>query len=741
MGELRLGTAPPEFAAYRDRTRAFSNLAGYEPQSFDLTGDRAPEHISGYAVTASLFPTLQVEPLIGRLFSRQEEVPGAPKVVVLSYEFWRRHYAEDQSVIGKLIRLSEQPYQVVAVMPRGFTFPATAATPGEPPSFWTPLAFTGQQLTDWASSFDTSVIARLRPGVSLAQASDDAKRVADEFEREHSDIYSGAGRLEVAVEPWAPDFGPATRLVLLMLLGAVAFLLLIACANVANLLLARAGARQREMSIRRAIGASAGRLTRQVLTETAVLTLGGGIAGCLLAYAMLRAISSVAIKEVNVAAASMNMRVLFFTFAVCAVTCVLCGLAPAWMFRISGMHEALRQSARQSGSSRANRKIARLLIVTEIACCVLLLIGSGLLLRSFARMLAVPLGFDPEHALIVRTTFNHNRYASPERRHAAEHAIQGRLESLPGVASLALTTHVPLADERQIGFHIDGAPPDEFHWADNALVSGDYFRVMKIPLLAGRTFSDGDSLRSPLVAVINQSMAGKYWPKQDAIGKTFQWGGRPISVIAVAGDIHIQAVDQPIGPTIYNSVYQMESGASANGVFVIRTRQDPMLLASAAQNAIWSVDKGLPILGFSTLDQVVSGSLAIRRISVVLIGAFALIALLLAVVGIYGLLSYAVMQRVQEMGLRLALGARPGAIATLVIGEGMRLAVMGIALGVAGGLIATRYIANLLFGVRSFDPLSFVGGALLLLVVCCIASYLPARRAARVDPMVALRYE
>ena len=749
MGEVHLGAAPPEFAAYRDRTRAFSSLAGYQPASFDLTSDREPEHIPGYEVTASLFPTLGIQPFIGRTFTSQEESPGAQKVVVLSHQFWRRHYAEDTHIIGKIIRLNEQPYKIVGVMPSGFTFPSTAATPGDPPSFWMPLIFNSHQLNDWASSFDTSIIARLRPAVSLAQARDDVKRVASQFEGEHPDIYSGTVRLEATAEPWAPNFGAATRVVLLMLGAAVGFLLLIACANIANLLLARAGARQREMSIRRALGASAGRLTRQVLTETAMLTIVGGATGCALAYGLLRALNAVAIQEINIGAAALDIRVLLFTFALCGVTCLLCGIAPAWTFRISELHEALKQSSRQSGPSRANRKIARLLIVAEIACCVLLLIGSGLLLRSFVRTLAVPLGFDPGHTLIVRTTFNRQRYASPQRRHAVERAMEARLASLPGVATVALTSHVPLADERQIGFHIDGRPRDESHWADNALISGDYFRVMKIALLKGRAFSDADTAQSPLAAVVNQSLATQYWPKENPIGKGFDWGARHLTVIGVAADIHIQALDKPVGPMIYNSAFQIESGASTNGVFIIRTqtdlrmhtRDDPMRLAASARNAIWSVDKGLPILGFSTLQQVVSVSLAIRRMSLALVGAFAVIALLLALVGIYGVLSYAVTQRVQEMGLRLALGAKPIEIASLVVGEGVRMTLTGILLGTAAGLLTTRYIAKLLFGVGSLDPLSFTAGALLLLAVSFLASYLPARRASRVDPMVALRYE
>lgn len=422
---------------YRNRTRAFSSVAGYQPEAFDLTNEGAPEHISGYSATASLFPILGVQPLLGRTFTRKEEVPGAAKVVVLSYPFWRRHYTEDTHVIGKIIRLNEQPYQIVGVMPRGFIFPATAASPGEPPAFWVPLSFTSDQLNDWASSFDTSMIARLKDSISLAQAQDDVKRVAAQFQQEHPGVYSGNVRLDAWTEPWSPEFGAHTRVVLPMLGSAVGLLLLIACANVANLLMARAGARQREMSIRKALGASARQITRQVLTETAILTVGGAIAGCALAYGLLHVANTISINEINIKAATIDMRVLFFTFALCGITCALCGIARAWMFRSSDVNESLKQSGRQSGESGDNRGLARLLIIAEIACCVIVLIGSGLLLRSFIRILNVPLGFDPQQTLIVRTSLNRRRY-SPEHRHAIESAIEARLSSLPGISAVAV---------------------------------------------------------------------------------------------------------------------------------------------------------------------------------------------------------------------------------------------------------------------------------------------------------------
>jgi putative ABC transport system permease protein len=743
MSERRLGTAPPEFAEYRDRTRAFSSIAGYQKTSFDVTTSQQAEQIPACQATASLFSTLGISPLFGRTFTTQEELPGAAKVVVLSYQYWKRRYAGDGRVLGTTIRLNERPYEIIGVMPAGFTFPSTAATPGEPPALWTPVSFTSDQLLDWASSFDTSIVGRLKDGASLLQVSDDVRRVALQFQKEHSNIYSGNVVLDATAERWAPDFSERIPTVLSMLSGAVGFVLLIACANTASLLLARAGARQREISIRRALGASATRLMRQVFAESAILAVSGGLLGCGFAYGLIRLIETLWATEVNLAATRVDARMLVFTFGLCCLTCVLCGLAPAWAARTPDVNDALKQSARAAGSSRGQRRAARTLVLVEIACSVVLLIGSVLLFRSFLRVLQIPLGFNPEQTLIIRTTFNRQRYASAERRHQAERTIKARLSSLPGVDAVAVTTHVPLADERQIGFVIDGGPPDEFHWADNALVSGDYFRVMRIPILRGRTFSDLKTLQSPLAAIVNESMARQYWPNSDPVGKGFKWGGRHLTVIGIAGDIHVEALDKPIGPQVYNSAYQIESGATTSGVFILRMSdsQDPMRLAAVAQATIWSVDRGLPILGVGTLHQVVSASLATRRASLSLAGGFAVLAATLSLIGIYGVLSHAVTQRTQEMGLRLAIGATPIEITRLVLGEGTRLAGWGIIAGLAASAVTGAFVSKLLFGVHMLDPISYVAGVAVLFAVSLLASYLPARRASRVDPIVSLRYE
>ena len=743
LGETGLGTAPPEFASYRDRTRAFSGLAGYQSEAYDRTGDGDPEYLVVCRATASLFATLQVAPMLGRVFTTEEERPGAGRAAVLSYSYWQRRYSGDKGVVGRTIRLNERPYRIIGVMPPGFSFPSTPATPSEPPALWMPLFFTSAQLGEWSSSYDTRVVARLRRGVSLEQARHDAERVAQEFQRQHRDIYSGNNRLQAETEAWQPwDRDEHLSAALVLLAVAVALILLIACANVANLLLARAGARQRELSVRRALGAGPLRLIGQVFAETSILAFSGGAAGCLAAQGLLRIMAVLWNSELNLRTAHLDARVLAFAIGLSVLTCLICGAASAWAASRPDASEALKQTARQIGPGRHHRRMARLFIVAEIAGSLVLLIGTSLLLRSFVHVLQTPLGFDPEHALLVRTAFNRQRYAIPERRHQAERTIVARLSSLPGVDAVGLTTHVPLADERGIGFVVEGQETRGFHWADNALVSADYFRVMGIPLLEGRSFSDNDTPQAPPVALINRSMAARYWPNQSAVGKRFQWAGRWITVIGVTGDIHVQPLDEPIGPMIYNFVYQMESGASPSAVFVIRTHgADPLLLAAAAQKVIWSVDHGLPILRFSTLREVVSASLAVRRASLVLAAGFALLAVLLSLIGVYGVLSYSMSQRIPELGLRLALGATRGEVIRLVLGEGIHLAAWGIPLGVGGALAVEHLFSSLLFAVRPFDPVSFGAAVMITTAASLSASYLPARRAAGVDPLVALRYD
>ena len=741
-GDISLGACPAEYLDYRDRTRAFSSLAGYEDEVFDLTGDVEPVHIQAQRVTHTLFSTLGVAPLVGRAFSPSEDDAGGPKAVILSYEFWQAHFGGAPQTLGSVIRLNEQRYTVIGIMPAGFEFPFTAASIGEPPVLWLPMAFTAKQIQDRAAEFPVHIVARLRSGVSLSQAEQDVRRVADEFQREHADIYTGNARLQVDIDPLGARDVARARPVLLALAGAVAFVLLIACANVTNLLLARAAVRQREMAVRNALGASAQRLVAQLLTEGLLLTAVGATLGCALAQAIIRLVASRWPSFVaGLARVHIDPAILVFTSAISALTGLLCSLAPAMNWTRSDIGATLKQGGRQSASQERLR-LRGALVVLEASSAVVLLIGAGLLIHSLIEVLRVPMGFSPDGVLIARTTFNRQRYASADRRHDAERLMAERLAALPGVTAVALTTHLPLADDRQIGFGLEGGGEGSVRWADNALVSGDYFAAMGIPIVRGRTFGSEDTPQSPLSAIVNESMARRFWPNGDALGKRILWGGRTLVVVGIAGDVHIKAIDSAVNPTIYFSVYQLESGATTRAVFVIRTRtSNPTSVAPGVREAVWSVDHGVPVFEIRTMDQIVSRSLTSRRFAAALLSSFAVLALVLAVIGLYGVLSYDVAQRTPELGIRFALGATPAEVLALVLGDGLRLTTIGVVIGALLGAATARAMSRLLFGIHTFDLAAFTLAVAILMVVALTASFLPARRASRVDPMVALRNE
>jgi putative ABC transport system permease protein len=742
LGDAALGTAPAEYLDYRDRNRAFSSVSGYEDAVFDLTGGMEPLHVQAQAVTYTLFSTLGVRPIRGRTFSPAEDQPGGAKVAVLSYQLWQSRFGGSPQTLGSVIRLNEQPYTVIGIMPPGFEFPFTKASVGEPPALWVPIAFTAQRIRDRASEFPVHVVARLRPRISLVQAEQDVRRIAEEFEWEHPDIYTGNVRLEVNVNPLGARDAARARSVLLPLAGAVVFVLLIACANVTNLLLARAAARQREMAVRNALGATVQRLIGQLGTEGLLLAAAGAALGCGLAGAAIKLVASLwpsfvaGLTEVRIDPAA-----LLFTLGVSALCGLLCSLAPAMSWTRPDIVAALKQAGRQ-GTAQDRHRLRGTLVVLEAASAVVLLIGAGLLIHSLIDVLRVPMGFSPRGVLIARTTLNRQRYPSAGPRYEAERQMAERLAAQPGVAAVGLTTHIPLADDRQIGFVLEGGDENSVRWADNALVSGDYFAAMGIPIVRGRTFGSQDTPQSPGSAIVNESMARAFWPDSDAIGKRIVWGGRKLTVVGIAADVHIKALDSAVNPTIYFSVFQLESGATTSAVFIVRTRAaDPTSIAPAVREAIRSVDRGVPVFDIRTMDQVVAGSLESRRFAAALLASFAILALALAVLGLYSVLAYTVAQRTSELGVRFALGATPGQVLRLVLADGLRLTTIGVVLGSILGGVAARAMTRLLFGVRILDPAAFAIAAATLIAVALVASYVPAKRASRVDPMAALREE
>lgn len=738
-----VGASAPEYLDYREGNHVFSRMGAYASLSFNLTGDREPQRIKAARVTASLFDVLGVSPMFGRTITQKEDQSGGPKVAVLGYSVWRDEFGSNPNILGSTINLDEQPYTVIGVMPPSFQFPFDGTPFSDRAKLWVPMAFTAHEVQARAKSFDFRVVARLKDQVTLEQGRSDVSAIARALVREYPQVYAGNVKMSATVESLGGNVVARVRPVLLVLLGAVGFVLLIACANVANLLLARAAGRSREIAIRIAIGSSPARLIRQMLTESAVLSLAGGLLGVTLASWLVKIFRDFGperlprVHEVNV-----DSLVLTFALVISVVTGLLFGLFPALKVSRLSLGTALKDAGRQSGEGRERHRSRNLLIVVETASALVLLVGAGLLINSFVRILRVSPGINPDGVLIARTSFDKTRYPNPEQRKATQQQLINKLGVLPEVQSVGLFSELPFADDRQIGFRVEGADPNQYHQADNDIVSDGYFRAMGISLLKGRTFNDQDGKDTPAVAVINEAMARKYWPGQDPIGNRILWGGRPpFTIVGVVNNVKLYGLDVEAGPAIYMSVFQVESGISFQTVFALRSSGDPASLIFAVRKEIWSVDKELPIYDVNTMNNVIAESLAQRRFTLWLLSSFAAIALLLAAIGLYGVISYSVTQRTQEMGVRMALGASPRDLLRLIVAGGTRLACVGIGAGILAALLLTRFMSSMLFGVHPVDPLTFAAVSVLLLLVVLFASYIPARRATKIDPMVALRYE
>ena len=742
MSADEIGVSAGEYQDYRDRNRSFSQVAAYESAGFNLTGAGQPLRVNAAALSASAFPLLGVSPELGRGFTTEEDRYGSGSVVVLSHALWEHQYSRDPNILGQTVKLDEKPFTVIGVMPASFRFPFDGAPLSEMADLWVPLAFEPDLLSpeNRTREFGVGLIGRLKPGISKEQAQKDVENVATGFMQQYG--YSGT----VRVMPKAYTFAgrtveKATPLIILLIL-AVACVLIIACANVANLLLARASHRSREMAVRSAIGANPARLVRQCLVESVLLSVCGASAGIIVSAASISGLRRFGPADVpRLHDVMLHPNVLLFTLGLSVVTALLFGFVPAWRLAHVTPQACLKEST-QAGPARGTQKLQNFVATVEIAAALVLLISGGLLLRSFVRLLDSPFGFDPKGVFVVRSLFDRARYPDPAKRQAAQKELLNRLSHLPGVTAVATASHLPLSDARQIGFRLEHAPADDYHWAENSLVSPGYFRSMGISLLDGRDFTEQDRPDTPNVAIISEKLAREYFPGRSAVGERFQWGDRAFfTITGVAADVHISALDADPPPMIYTSMFQVESGASGRTAFVLRGRDQDEGLFQEVRQQVWAVDKDLPIYNTTTLSKLVSESLAQRRFTILLLGSFAIVAMLLAAIGLFGVISYLVAERTREFGVRMALGADRTSIYWQVLKRAARLAAGGCGIGLLLSVFASRLLQASLYQVSRFDWPTLVFVPFLLVSVALCAAYWPARRATKVDPVVALRYE
>ena len=731
--------APANYVDWKTQTRSFEGMAATMWASFNLTGYGEPQKLNGEAVTADLFGVLGVRPALGRGFTPDEERPGSDGVVILSHGLWRETFGGERSILGRDIILSGEKRTVVGVMPEGFQFLEPNIR------LWVPLA---QAPEDWANrgGHYLTVVGRLKQGVTVEQADADLKAVMARISRDYPE---DASELGAYVLPLREQVSGEVRRPLLMLVVAVAFVLLIACANVAGLLLARSAARRREIAVRVALGATRRRVVRQLLTESALLSAAGGAAGLLLAlwsFAFLRQL----VPPSLAAPLTVDARALLFTLAVSLLTATLFGLAPALASSKAGPADALKQGGGRGAVGGGGRGLRGAFVVAEVALALVLLVGAALLIQSLQKLRGEYALASPEQVLTMRTVLPENRYRERAQREGFYDAVLGRVRALPGVVSAGYTTSVPLAWKGGTsGLTVEGRPPRQ-GLQDDAVhrqVTAGYLEALGLQLKAGRLIAESDAPQTQPVAVVNEAMARTYFAGGDALGKRFKVGGpdaeRPwVTVVGVVGDLRQMGIEAPAKPEMYLPYKQVNYQPwFAPAHLVVRSSGEPGGLVASVRREVHAVDPEQPVSNVQTMAEILGEEAAQRRTGMLLLATFAGLALLLASLGIYGVLSFFVAQHTQEIGVRLALGARPRAILALVLGKGMRLALAGLALGLCGALMLTRFIESQLFGVSASDPLTYAALALLLALVALVACYLPARRAMKVDPMVALRYE
>jgi predicted permease len=735
----------PNFFDWRNQNKVFSRIAAFRDNAFTITGVPQPLHLSGELVSSGFFSTLGVAPQIGRLFLPEEEKAGH-EAVILSHELWQSEFHGDAAILGRMITLNGRGYTVVGVMPPDFHFPFIAP----PVQLWATIASDAEgrsPMTAQRGAYLVQVIARLKPGISIAEAQADVSRIAANLKSQYPNTNSDAGgaRILPELKLMVGDVQPA----LLVLLAAVGLVLLIACVNVANLLLARSMARQKEMAVRCALGAGRGLLVRQLLTESLILSLVGGAAGLLLAgWGTSGLVRLVPDNIPRIARIGVDGPVFLFALAASIVTGILFGIAPAFHSAKVDPIESLKESGRSLSDGVRHDRFRNSLVVVEMALALALLVGAGLLIRSFARLERVNPGFNPQNLLTFSVSPPRTRYPVEQQVIFFDRLLR-RLEELPGVRQAGAILPLPLGPNRiDIGFSIVGRPttPENRPDAQFRTVSPGYFHLMGIPLLEGREFTPQDTRTSTPVIVVSRAFAQQFFPGQDPVGHRIIPGASdhpaetipPYEIVGVVGDVRASNLGKKPEPEYYVPYSQIMFGGYS---IVLRADMAPEGLASAVRGVVRGMDPDVPVYDMKTMDQYLSTSVAQPRFSMLLLAIFAALALVLTAIGLYGVIAYSVAQRTHEIGIRIALGAGPGEVLRQVLGSGARIALLGVACGTAGALAATRLLRSLLFGVSASDPETFAAVALLLFAVAMLACYIPARRATRVDPVIALRQE
>jgi putative ABC transport system permease protein len=734
IGFPQSDSAPGVFNDWRQQQSVFDGMAALDPRNFHITGDGEPEKVSAFAVTANLFSLLGVKPALGRDFLAADDQPGAHKVAIISNGLWQRRYGGDPSLLNREILLNGEKYSVIGIMPRDFQFivPWTA--------IWTPAAFDSQTLADHDNHY-LNVVARLKRDVTIDQARADMKIITERIIREHPEEMLSSGSVVLSLGDWLTE---KARRPLILLLVAVGLVLLIACANVGNLMLSRAASRQREFGVRMALGAKPFRVIRQLLTESVLLSAVGGALGLLLAvwsFTLLKQLVPTGLATTL----QLNLPVLGFTLLLSFVTGMIFGLAPALQASRIDLNHALKLGGR---STFSNDRLRSALTVGQMALALVLTVGAVLLMQTVVRLRSQYSTLRPENLLTVRTNLAQYKYSEPQKRIAFYDRVLERVKTLPGVSAVGYTTSVPLQWKGGAnGFTIEGRPPQP-GIAYNGIhrqISAGYFQTMGVPLVRGRYFEETDDDRAVPVAIINETMARQYWLGEEAIGKRFKLGVNKapwVTIVGVVADMRQMGMDVPVKAEMFFPYRQIKTHFGyAPRDLVLRTGGDPLGVVAGVRQVVHEIDPDQPVSNVASMETLLTQETGPRRLGMILLSAFAGLAILLASLGIYGVLSYFVAQRTPEIGVRMALGAQRGNVLRLVMRKGLMWTVTGVAIGVGVALALTRFMSSLLFEVSASDPLTFAIVPLVLIVVALLACYIPARRATKVDPLVALRYE